>query len=118
MWVKRTEEEIAAAKRRGRIGQIRGALFMSAVIGSLTTFFRGGGRSGRPFSIVPMEEVPDHLPLSLFFAVIASLVYYRFLGNSGRNMVCPKCDKVKGKDSQTQCSCGGYFEDAETMKWV
>jgi hypothetical protein len=118
MWVKRTQEEIATAKSRDRRRRIIGAIYMGVFVGLLTTFIRGSARHGHPISIVPLEEVPDRLYSSLVFAVVFGLVFYCFPGNSRRNMVCPKCEKVKSKDSQTQCSCGGHFEEGETMKWV
>jgi hypothetical protein len=117
MWVKRTQEEITASKKRRRRGRIKEAIFFGAVI-VLATFVCGGGRTGRPLSIVPLEDVPRQLPVSLFVGFIVGCIFYCFPGDGGKNVVCPKCGKVEGKDSQTQCSCGGHFEDGETMKWV
>jgi hypothetical protein len=118
MWVKRTNEEITAARRRNVIGRIRGALFMCAVVVILFAFVRGGGRSLVPAATVSLEEAVSRLPRSLFYGIIAGLIFYCFPGNSAKNMVCPKCKKVTRKVSQVQCSCGGHLEDAETMKWV
>ena len=118
MWVKRTQEEITTAKKRRRRGRIQQAMFLGVGFGLLTTFIRGGGRSGRPLSIVPLEDVPRQLPFSLFLGFVGGLIFYCFPGDSGKNVVCPKCGKVESKHSQPQCSCGGHFEDGETMKWV
>jgi hypothetical protein len=118
MWVKRTQEEITTAKKRRRRGRIQQAMFLGVGFGLLTTFIRGGGRSGRPLSIVPLEDVPRQLPFSVFLGFVAGLIFYCFPGDSGKNVVCPKCGKVESKHSQPQCSCGGHFEDGETMKWV
>jgi len=96
---------------------MRGALSMSVLVVILISFIRGH-RMEWPPSIVPLREAVGRLPLSLFFGLIAGLIFYYVPGDGGKNVVCPKCDKVKSKDSERQCSCGGHFEDAETMKWV
>jgi hypothetical protein len=118
MWVKRTDDEILAAKEHAKSLRRYGAIAIGVALCAILTFFRGRGWSVYyPSNRVPLEEIPSRLPLAVLFGFIVGWFFYRSPSRR-RTVVCPKCEKTKVEDSQWDCSCGGHFEDIKTMKWV
>jgi hypothetical protein len=118
MWVKRTDEEILAAKIQSKRLRRYGAIVIGVIVCALITFFRGRGWSAHYASNrVPLDEIPTRLPLAFVFGFLFGWFFYR-RPSRRRTVVCPKCEKTKFEDSQWDCPCGGHFEDVETMKWV
>ncbi len=118
MWVKRTDEEILAGQAKAKRLRLYGAIAMGVAVCVLLAFFRGKGWSfhyGSPY--VPLEDVPNRLPLAAIFGFLFGWFFYHF-PRRRKTVICPKCEKTKFEDSQLDCSCGGHFENIETMKWV
>jgi hypothetical protein len=118
MWVKRTKQELAAAKLEAKRGRRFLAILLGGVLCLGFTFLHGKYWSRRYSSVfVSLDEVPHRLPFSLVGGVLAGFLFYLSKPASRKTVVCPRCDKTKWQDSQMECSCGGHFEDIETLKW-
>ena len=120
MWVKRTEKEILAAQTKAKRRRLHGSILAGAVFCAVLTFLPGRGRrqSGYTSLFLPMREIHDYLPVTLSIGIIGGWLFYHFLSKSRKSVICTRCEKTKFEDSETKCSCGGHFEDLETMKWV
>jgi hypothetical protein len=119
MWVKRTDEEIEAARKKAKRSRIYLSVAFGVVVGVVSLFFRGKGWSLHYATRqVSLEEVPYRIPISTIVGLSCGWIFYRFLQPTKKTMICTKCEKAKSEDSQTECSCGGHFHDLETMKWV
>lgn len=116
MWIKRTPEEILKKKNQRQAAKIREAALYGIVI-TIISVFLYGGRNPVHNGFVPLDEVASRLPISIIFGVAVALVFYFFSSRSKQTVVCPKCSAIKTKDSSSQCSCGGLFEDIQEMKW-
>jgi uncharacterized membrane protein len=119
MWVKRTDEEIEAARKQTKRSRIYTSAALGIIIGIAFLFFRGKGWSlHHATNQVPFEEVPYRIPISTIVGLLCGWIFYCFLRSNKKSMICTKCEKTKSEDSQTNCSCGGQFHDLETLKWV
>jgi hypothetical protein len=117
MWVKRTPEEIAKAKRKNLAGRIRLAVFMGVFVSAPCTFVYGS-RAHTPGFFVPLDQIVSRVPSSIVLGAIVGIMTYWFALRDDRKLICPNCGKTKFKDTILQCSCGGHFENAEEMKWT
>ena len=119
MWVKRTDQEIETAKLETKRTRKILAILLGGVFCLGFTFLHGSywRAHGYTSPIVSIDEVPYRLPFSFTGGVIAGFLLYWSKSLSQKTVVCPRCGKVKRKDSQIECSCGANFEDMETMKW-
>jgi hypothetical protein len=118
MWVKRTDDEILAAKTKTKRLRRYGAIAIGVAVCAFGVFFYGKGWSIHHASNrVPLEEIPSRLPLGILFGFLFGWFFYHSPSRR-RTVVCPKCEKTKSEDSQWDCPCGGHFEDLETMKWI
>jgi hypothetical protein len=115
MWIRRTSEEVGRAKREHRSTRIRTAIFMGGVVTILTAFVYGG-KFNAP-KLIPFNQVISRIPLSIILGGIMGIISYWFALREDRQLVCPKCGKVKFRDGILECSCGGHFEKIEEMKW-
>ena len=119
MWVKRTTEEIAAAKRRERMGRIKLGILLGLICFVISLFKYTKGefvQSGQWF--VSFKNISARIPMALFYGVaMAGAGYFIVTVFPNRGYVCPKCGKVKAKDGIRECVCGGNFEDMDVMKW-
>jgi hypothetical protein len=120
MWQKRTDQEIADARRQDRRTRKILATLFGTVVGVGFLFIR----SGRAWFVhhasqyVSWDEIPVRIPVALIFGSLAGLIVYRYRSPGKRTMICPHCDKTKFDDGVTQCSCSREFVDIETVKWV
>jgi hypothetical protein len=116
--VKRTIDEILTAKDQAKRLRRYGAIAIGVAVCAFATFFRGRGWSIHYASNrVPLEEIPSRLPFAVVLGALLGWFFYRSPSRR-KTVICPKCEKTKTEDSQWDCSCGGHFEDLETMKWV
>jgi len=119
MWVKRSDKEVLRAKARAKCRRIFGAAALAIAISLYAAWYRGKNwyqHHASPY--VPLNEIPHRLLWSAPFGLVIGLLFYRRLLTSARSVVCPKCGKIKNEDEQWNCSCGGHFEDVETMKEI
>jgi len=118
MWVKRTDAEILTGKDQAKRFRRYGAIAIGVAVCAFFTFVRS-----RRWSIhfssshVPSDDIPSRLPLAAIFGILCAWFFYRSPSRQ-KTVICPKCEKTKNEDSLWDCSCGGHFEDLETMKWV
>jgi len=118
MWVKRTEEEIAAAQARVNRSRRYEAVAVGIVVAVLLTVLRDKSWIlGHTSPFVPLEEMPPRIPFSIISGFFGGWLFYHFRPHQ-KTVVCPKCEKVKVEESVPECTCGGHFENIETMKWV
>jgi hypothetical protein len=119
MWIKRTEQEIAAAKLEAK----RGRRFISILLGVVVCLgfafvhIKTRRNPSNTSAFVSLDEIPSRLPFSIVGGVIAGLLFYWSNALTRKTVVCPRCEKTKWQDSQTECSCGGHFEDVQTLRW-
>jgi hypothetical protein len=118
MWVKRTEAEIAAGKRRERLTDFAALLGLSALCGAGATFCFSGFEPALPGQLfAPRSQWVSRIPFGIFFGGGALF----FLLRSPRKppaMICPKCETTKHDDGNRECPCGGHFEETTAMKYV
>ena len=118
MWVKRTEPEIRKEARRQQRKRLLGEVCLGLVFMLVVTFCRGWREAGDHNGfLVPLSEVPARLPFGIFAGVILALTA-RLVSRGRSIVVCPKCQATKTKDNDQECSCGGKFEDLNTLKWI
>ena len=120
MWIKRTDQEIAAVRAKARRKRIFVAAAFTILCFISITVGHGRYRRYRNHSA---DESFDNSPANLLFVIpIMALVgwcSYRFQPLGKRKVVvCAKCESTKYADAQPDCPCGGHFEDLDTMKWV
>jgi hypothetical protein len=119
MWVKRTEQELEAAKREAK----RDRRLLAALLGGLVclgfAFLHGKywRRHGYTSAFVSLDEVPGRLPFSLVIGIFIGLLFYWCKPASRKTMICSHCDKSKFDDGVTRCSCGRDFVDIKTLIW-
>jgi hypothetical protein len=119
MWQKRTEDEIAEARRQAIRIRKRISILVGIGFAVLFMFVRGRGWSLHHASkYVSLDEMPAQIPLALILGSLAGWVIYHFRPEQKRTMICPHCDKTKFDDGVAHCSCGRDFVDIETVKWV
>jgi len=119
MWVKRTDEELLKARKDAKFWRMWRAGLFGLFISVMGIFFHGIGWSTRyATNRVPLDEIPSRILIAAPFGILISWTIYRFPSKVRRTMVCPHCGITKFEDSESKCSCGGHFEDLETMKWM
>ena len=119
MWQKRTEQEIAEARKRDSHTRRFVATLFGIVFGVIFVFVRGRSWSLHHASpYVSWDEMLARIPFALIVGLLAGWIFYRFRPSSKRTMICPHCDKTKFDDGVVRCSCGKDFVDIETVKWV
>src|ERR1700720_3229977 len=115
MWVKRTDEEIEAARtkveRRAKLGRICAAIAVGLISGWSITFLQG--KRGYSSRLMPWSEARQYTPVGLFLGSLVGLFIYCVIPPQPRQktVICPRCEAAKREDSQPECSCGGHFED-------
>ena len=118
MWQKRTEQEIAEARRQANRTRKFLAILFGAVAGVIFLFVRGRGWSLHHASpYVSWDEVPLRIPFALVAGLLAGWIIYRCRLPRRRTLICPHCDKTKFDDGLSVCACGKDFVDIETVKW-
>lgn len=110
--MKRTDEEILAARVRAKRRRLYGSVIVAIVSCILFAFYR------TRYSYRPLAQIPSRLPLSALLGVSFACLFYYSRSRRNRTMICPKCEETKVDDGISDCSCGGHFEDIETMKEV
>ena len=124
MWVKRTQKEFEDYKARAIARDKRVRIVVAVLIGLVAClgfafFHQRGWVSRYPTNRVPLEDVPNRLPLALIVGLLGGWICYLTTKERRETtMICPRCKKTKKADTQTECSCGGHFEDTDTMRWV
>ena len=119
MWQKRTEQEIAEARRQASRTRKLFAILFGVVVGVSFIFVRGRGWSLHHASrYVSWDEMPSRIPVALVVGLLAGWIIYRFRLPSRRTVICPHCDKTKFDDGVRVCACGRDFVDIETVKWI
>jgi hypothetical protein len=119
MWVKRTEQELEAAKQDAKRQRRLLAILVGGLVCLGVAFLhaRSWRRHGYTSAFVSLDEVPGRLPFSLAIGVIIGLIFYWSKPASRKTVICPRCEKSKWQDSETECPCGGHFEDIKTLIW-
>jgi hypothetical protein len=115
MWVKRTQEEIPAAKSRYKRERRHLAIVYGTFVFLVGTFFIGG-LNPRAGEFRPWDDAIRVMPIMVCLSVLFGIFFCFIEGK--RTMICPLCEKTKTDDGVTECSCGGRFVDLVTMKWV
>jgi hypothetical protein len=124
MWVKRTQKEFEDYKARAIARDKRVRIITAICIGLVaclgSAFFHERGWASRyPSNRVPVNDVPNRLPFALIAGmVVGSICYLTTKERRQQTVICSRCKKTKTADVQTECSCGGHFEDIDTMRWV
>jgi hypothetical protein len=116
MWVKRTEEELAALELKKKSSRPRGAIFLGTFVFGLTLFFRGIAPED-DLHLASRSELPSRALPALLLGLAVGLFFYFFPPHGRVIVICDRCGKTKDRDSETKCSCGGNFEDIKSMKW-
>src|SRR4051812_46966055 len=80
-------------------------------------FTYGRGRLGLS-NFVSLEDVLRRLPLAFVVTPIFTYFFSKILPKKAKTMICRDCETTKRDDSVSECSCGGRFEDLDTLKWV
>ena len=123
MWVRRSNDEIAAIDRRGRRQRLSplGPFLLAA---ALTAFV----------VLVPRSPGSVSAPAMLFTFLVAFVLFYLSRAVLGRyelfgprlvapraiqhRMICPVCGTAQFDTPSHECACGGRLEPLEYWSWT
>lgn len=123
MWIKKTQKELEETARqydKDTLFFTLGAFFFVSGIAILQFKFFGynSWKSPNTYSL-SWGEVLHQWPAIFLSGIVAALGIMFFSPFRYRNIVlCPKCEKTKVKDTESNCSCGASFEELRLYKWV
>lgn len=118
MWTQRTPAEIDEARRNRKRHRLKSALVVGTSVTLGTTFLFGWKEAAdQSRFLVPANEILRRLPITIIVGTVVGLLSYRF-GRERPTVVCLKCGLAKYAAESAQCSCGGYFEEIEKVKWA
>ena len=124
MWVRKSVEQIAS-ERRTLWHSFRGpaAWFVVTLAAEIVLAIQGPR--------LHVEHWPRTWSQILFIAtmvavVVAVVIYVLqvILGTTdplrlrAKTLICDSCHRVKDRDCEKSCECGGKFEDFQLWKWV
>src|SRR6185295_16857116 len=126
MWIRKTEEEIARERSRIWLSIKEPAvLFLICFFANLAVAMQGPRLrvSGR---------WPDTWHKMLFgstiIAMIAAITGYALqilrrkklssLTKYGKVVICNACHRVKHRDNESDCECGGKFDEFDNWTWI
>jgi hypothetical protein len=126
MWMRKTEEQVA---RESRVWPSLGgpaALFLICFLASIGIAIQGprqgAGQVNWPHSwsealfgatfIAMVAAIAGYVLQVLLRRKLSSLTKY------GKIVICDACHRVKHRDGETKCECGGTFDDFEKWTWV
>jgi hypothetical protein len=119
MWIKCTEEEIVAAKSKAKRKRLYLAIFIGVLCFAFITFTHGKWSYRYGSFSVTLKEMPFRLPFGIIAGIVIAWLFYRRLKKANiTTVICLNCGKTKYEDAESECACGGHFEDVITMKWV
>jgi hypothetical protein len=128
MWVDRTPEETKKwHEATAHEARSHGRLIAGCAWFLVTLVFAGGWffsyRTGVATQQVPSASFWVRLPvIALISFPFAWFIFRRETRNElaklKRRTVCPKCDTSGEAEEGTNCSCGGVFVSASSVKWV
>lgn len=124
MWVRKSKQQIAKDRRRWL--SFRGPLIWFVVMFLLGT---AKGLMGPTRSVTHWPSTWGQLLASsaVFAAFVALAVYVlqiiskkqvRFLDDEVSIVFCGTCHRVKRRDNQNTCECGGKFEEFDNWTWI
>lgn len=123
MWVRKSSQQIA--KERRMWSSFRGPLlwFLIMFVGGVALTFQGPR--------FPVTHWPstwqEAFCVAVFPAAIVAVVAYLLqlilkkritVLDDVDVVICDACHRVKRRDSESTCECGGKFEDFDNWTWI
>ena len=120
MWMKLTDKDRQNREIEDRRKRLPWAVLLGILIFLGVVFCQGGRFTHHHSGPKTIYEMSQDFPFALFFAPLATWIMYRYgiMKNKRITVICPRCEKVEYRGFQTQCSCGGHFENIDDMKWI
>jgi len=131
MWIKKTNKEIEAyRKKAGKSLLVPLAFSLTFLIGEIL-FYRFPPVCWEdpkpPSFFVPLtwkEILYNKLPESFLIAFVIFILLYIAQRKDKKNIyeeksfICVKCNKLIGETNKTTCECGGEYIDINEMRWI
>ena len=135
MWVRKTDEQMASeARESSRVWRsLQGpAILFAACFAAVCVTAVVGDRAPSPTVYWPgtWSDLYEILTRAVFGGIVvgtlAAIVGYvwqlvlrkRILRNNVKVVICDTCHRVKRRDGENKCECGGTFENFENWTWV
>jgi hypothetical protein len=126
MWVRKSDQQVV--KRPGRVlsfFRAPMAWFLVGFVVSVGIALRGPMYPVRSFWPATWSEIllrASQIGLALAIVVLALQLILRrsisFRASSAKVVICNKCHRVKHRDRDGACECGGNFEDFDNWTWI
>ena len=123
MWIKKTDAEIAAARRKHRMDTLVLSVFLFLTILCLYSALLIFGVDPDYKTLLPISEGFDFADLQASFprifaeSLVVSIVFSLLFARE-KTFICPVCDKIRKNSNNRVCSCGGEYVSLLEMKWV
>ena len=123
MWTKKSPEQIAA-ERRGLWRHVRGPLlwFLLMFVGGIGLAIQGPRLHEEHWPSNLSEMILGAAFSAGVFVIAIYALHFIFGMNvpwaAPKIMICDTCHRVKHRDGESRCQCGGTFDDFDTWTWV
>jgi hypothetical protein len=130
MWIRKSDEQ-AASERRHERRQVwlsyeePAVVFLVCLVGFVGRSIIGPSRPVQAAGPTSFHEI---FVVAAAVATMAAIVGYGLQIIFGRRLfslvpgpkvdMCDTCHRVKRRDTESTCECGGSFEDIEEWTWV
>jgi hypothetical protein len=128
MWVRKTEKQVAGERQRLWLS-FREPALLSLVVFSVSVLLAiEGPRYPPPYNGRWPNMWREIFGGSAFMALVAGVAGYVFqlvvgktiasMGSYGKIDICNACYRVKRRDRDNKCECGGEFENFDNWMWI
>lgn len=126
MWIRKSEEQISSERNHLWLS-LRGpaVLFLIcflAGIGIAVQGPRSGGDVSWPHTW--FEVLRNATSIAMIAAIIGYVLQLVLrkklnpLANHAKIVICDTCYRVKHRDCENKCECGGTFDDLDNWTWI
>jgi hypothetical protein len=121
MWVRKTAEQMAMERDRIRLS-FRGPAAWFAICLLLNTVMI----FGKACTSIDSKTLYGMFLIAIALATLVAIVGYvrqiihgKTLDSlSIRIVICDRCHRVKRRDGEVKCECGGTFDDFDKWTWI
>jgi hypothetical protein len=126
MWMRKTDQQMTRERSRVWLS-FRGPawLFLICFLAFIATAIQGPGLRGHVWS--GPESWPEAFFGATVIGAVAAVIHYALqlvlrrrldpLATHVNVVICDACYRVKRRDGESTCECGGTFEDFDNWTW-